>query len=141
MGSLYSQGPLQVKGGGRCIRIRIREMHGVPTEAQWVKNLIVGSIPGPVQWVRDSPLLQLWGSSCSLYSIPGPGTPICHGGAGVGAGEGESEGSSMRKTQLAIVGFGAGGRSHNARNTGDPRCWDMEINSPLETRKKHPVDT
>ena len=47
---------------------------------QWVKNLTamlkgVGSIPGPVQWVKSIQCCR----SCSLDSVPGLGTSICCG--------------------------------------------------------------
>ena len=36
----------------------------------------MGSLPGPVQWVKDLPLLQLWPEP---DSVPGLGTYIGHG--------------------------------------------------------------
>ena len=41
------------------------QVEGVPTVAQWVKNLTrihedVGSIPGLAEWVKDLVLLRLW---------------------------------------------------------------------------------
>ena len=41
-----------------------------------------GLIPGPVQWVKNLPLLQLWlGLQLQLGSDPWPGNSICHGTA------------------------------------------------------------
>ena len=62
----------------------------VPTVAQWVKNLTavaqvavggVGSIPGPVQWVKKSgdAIIAVWVTAMGLDSIPCPGTSICQG--------------------------------------------------------------
>ena len=41
---------------------------------------IVGSVPGPVLWLKDLMLPHCGlGRSCNLDSVPGLGTSICHG--------------------------------------------------------------
>ena len=55
----------------------------VPTEAQWVKNLTAAAQVAAEVWIRSPAQLsglRIWHCcSCSLESISGPGTSICHG--------------------------------------------------------------
>lgn len=69
------------------IQVQKRNSVGVPTVVQWDQWCfgnadIAGSIPGPVQWVKDPVLLQLWlRSQPQLRSDPWPGSSICYGAA------------------------------------------------------------
>ena len=50
---------------------------GVPTMAQWVKNLTAPAWVAAEVWVRSCSMTQWVNGSSAL--IPGPGTFICHG--------------------------------------------------------------
>ena len=60
----------------------LRSCCGMPRLVASLQRWDIGSIPGPVQWVKDLMLPQLWHrSQCSWDLIPGPGTSMCLGAA------------------------------------------------------------
>ena len=75
--------------------LSIKEMQGVPTVAQWVKDSTAAAQiavemqfhPGPTQWVKDLTLSQLWHrSQLQLGLDPWPGNlcmpQVCKNGEG-----------------------------------------------------------